>query len=55
MTEKELELIGLIKKGKEPAQLLVIAITAISECLRQNEQPEQPYLAALVLEGEKEK
>lgn len=52
MTEQEEKLLLIIREGKDPAALMVVALEAITACLRQPGPPQAQILSALESDGE---
>ncbi len=46
MTQKERELLAIIRGSKDPAAVMAVAVQAITACLRPPVQSELPCLAA---------
>lgn len=51
MTDKEEKLLHIIRDGKDPAALMVVALEAVTACLRQPGQSVLPYPADLESDG----
>lgn len=52
MTEQEEKLLHIIREGKDPAALMVVALEAIAVCLRQSGPPQEQILSAPESAGE---
>lgn len=46
MTDRERELLTIIRGSRDPAALMLVAAEAITACLRPPEQSESPFPAA---------
>lgn len=53
LTEREKKLLQIIRESEDPIALLMVALEAASDCLKQLEQTEQPGPAPLKESGEK--
>lgn len=52
MTEQEEKLLHIIREGKDPAALMVVALEAITACLRKPGPSQSPTPVSLESDGE---